>query len=73
MSPELMKLAPRYMNRGYSDDDRSEQIKKWTPWMRRREALLALAPEIKAIVSPLLFFFFVTLALWIRQRMTYGR
>jgi hypothetical protein len=28
---------------------------------------------IKAIVSPLLFFFFVTLALWTRQRMTYGR
>lgn len=87
VSPELMKLAPRYMNRGYSDDDRSEQIKKWTPWLqrclkkmdvdykalRRREALLARAPEVKAIVSPLLSFFLVTLALWIRQRMIYGR
>jgi len=41
--------------------------------LRGREALLALAPEIKVIVSPLLFFFFVTLALWLRQRMTYGR
>jgi hypothetical protein len=32
-----------------------------------------MTSQIKAIVSPLLLFFFVTLALWIRQRMTYGR
>ena len=80
-SPELMKVALSYRDRTSSNEDRSEQIRKWTPWLQRcvkkmdvdykavrwREALLNFSPPIKNVIGLPLALFLVTLVLWMRQ------
>jgi hypothetical protein len=84
VSPELMKMADRRRLTPDEQEEReSEQVRKWTPWLqrcvrkmdvdykalRKHEALVALAPEIKMIVSPVSFSFLMVLILWVCRRL----